>query len=128
MKPISIGCGPMFGPMRDRTTEDGRQVTQEQVSFVFCHRLLSSDLQERIGRSFPAAGAGRPMSADDRNVVSQWQELVADRLQQLPVIPSGKIAAADGTREQHVAHNGQTLVRTEKDDASRRVPGTMQDL
>src|SRR6516165_7017189 len=85
-------------------------------------------LKERIGRSFPADGAGRPMSADDCNVVSQWQELVADRLQQLPVIASGKVDAADGTREQHVAHNGQTLVRTEKDDASRRVPGTMQDL
>ena len=70
-------------------------------------------LKERIGRSFPADGAGRPMSADDRDVVPQRQELVADRLQQLPVIPSGKVAAADGTREQHVAYDGQALVRIE---------------
>ena len=52
-------------------------------------------LKERIGCSFLADGAGRPMSADDRDVISQGQKLVSDRLEQLPLIASGEIGAAD---------------------------------
>jgi len=43
------------------------------------------------------------MSADYRDVVPQGQELVPDRFEQLPVIASGEIGAADGAGEQHVA-------------------------
>ena len=68
------------------------------------------------------------MSADDRNVVPQRQKLSLIELQQLPVIASGKIAAADRTGEQHIADDRQTLHRIEKDDASRRMSGTMQDV
>ena len=60
-------------------------------------------LKKRIGCSFLADRAGRPMSADYRDVVPQGQELVPDRFEQLPVIASGEIGAADGAGEQHVA-------------------------
>ncbi len=68
------------------------------------------------------------MSADDRDVISQGQKLVSDRFEQLPLIASGEIGAADRAGEQYVADDRQTLRRTEKDDASRRMPRTMQDL
>src|SRR3984893_7486607 len=84
--------------------------------------------QKRIGRSFPADRAGRPMSADDCDVVPQGQELVPDRGQQLPVIASGEIGAADRPREQDIANDCQTLLRIEQGDASRRMPRTMQHL
>ena len=68
------------------------------------------------------------MSADDRDVISQGQKLFSDRLEQLPLIASGEIGTADRAGEQHVTDDRQTLRRTEKDDASRRMPRTMQDL
>src|SRR5271167_1688254 len=68
------------------------------------------------------------MSADDRDVISQGQKLVSDRFEQLPLIAAGEIGATDRAGEQHVTDNRQTLRRTEKDDASRRMPRTMRDL
>ncbi len=68
------------------------------------------------------------MSADDRDIISQGQKLFSDRFEQLPLIASGEIGAADRAGEQHVADDRQALRRTEKDDASRRMPRTMQDL
>ncbi len=51
------------------------------------------------------------MSADDRDVISQGQNLVSDRFEQLPLIASGEIGPADRAGEQHVANDRQTLRR-----------------
>ena len=65
--------------------------------------VFAAYLKKRIGSSFLADRAGRPMSADYRDVVPQGQELVLDRLEQSPVIASGEIGAANRASEQHVA-------------------------
>jgi len=59
------------------------------------------------------------VSADDRDIVRQREELVADRPEELCVIASGKVGATDRTREQHVADDCQALRRIEKGNASR---------
>jgi len=45
----------------------------------------------------------------------------------LLVVASGEIGAADRAGEQNVANDRQTLDRIEIDDASGRMPRTMQD-
>src|SRR4029078_4436031 len=85
-------------------------------------------LQERIGRALrPDRGCG-PVSADDGDIARQREELVADRLDELCVIGSGQVGAADRTREQHVADDRQALRRIEKGSASRRMPRTVPDV
>src|SRR4029077_4701051 len=50
-------------------------------------------LKKGVGRPFAADGRRRPVSADDRNIVRQGQELVPDRFEQLSLIAPREIGA-----------------------------------
>ena len=39
-----------------------------------------------------------------------------------------EIGAPDGSRKEHIAHEGQTILGVHKHDMARRMPRTMQDL
>ena len=67
--------------------------------------------QEGIARPFFADGSFGAMARDDQGGVRQGQKLLTDAGDELVVVATGEIGAADGAGEQGVAGEEQTLLR-----------------
>src|SRR5260221_14718424 len=68
------------------------------------------------------------MTWHEGDVVAEWPEPLADRLQQLLVIAAREVRAADRAPEQHVAHEGHLRRSVHERHVARRVAGAMRDV
>src|ERR1700674_1051968 len=84
--------------------------------------------QKRVGCAFLADRAGRPVAADERDVVAQGENLFPDRAEQLRMVAARYVGAPDRAAEQHVADNGEALRGIEQGDAARRMARAVQDI
>ena len=78
--------------------------------------------------SFITQRRHRTVSRDKRHIIAQRQQLLFNRLNQLSVVASWKIAASYATFENHIAGNQQTGLVIKEDNMAWRMPRTMQHL
>src|SRR5580700_3274816 len=88
--------------------------------------ISGRSFQERIARPLAADGARRPVAADEAHVVAERDQLVFDRSDERRMVAARQVAAADRAGKQHVADDGEALLRVEEGDAAGRVAGAMQ--
>ena len=60
-------------------------------------------LQEVIGAIFPGDRGAVAVAREDFGIAGERQQLIVDRLQDLPAIAAGKIGAADAVAEEGIA-------------------------
>ncbi len=68
------------------------------------------------------------MAGDERDVIPQREQLVADRTHQVCVVAAWKVGAADRSLEQHVSHPGQALALVQEYHVPRCMARTVEDL
>ena len=68
----------------------------------------------RIVFAFFAQTAGAAVAGEKCYIVAQWQNLLLDGADQMPMVAAAQIGAADGAFEQHIAHEGKALGFVEK--------------
>ena len=88
----------------------------------------SKTLQVRIGAALVTDPTTGTMAADETDIVSERQDLVADRGEQLRVVASRQIGTANRALEQHVTEMDEGLRAIVVDHVARRVSGAMENL
>ncbi len=68
------------------------------------------------------------MSGDETHIVTQREEFLLDRVDQVPMIAARKVGATDGALKEYVAHLGQTLAGMEEHHMPRCVTRAMEHL
>jgi hypothetical protein len=68
------------------------------------------------------------MPRDELDRITEGEQAVADRVDQVPMLAAGEVRAPNGPLEQDVPDLGQTSVGIVKDDVARGVAGTVDDL
>jgi len=84
--------------------------------------------QERVAAALLAEGGFRTMAGDEDRVVAHGPQPLSDGVHQLRMVAAGKVGAADGAGEEHVAHQGQLARAVEEDHVARGVAGAVQHL
>ena len=80
---------------------------------------------EGIGSPLHAKGRKRTMAGNERHIVAERPEPLADRADKGAVIAPRKVCPADGALEKNVADNGEPRRFVEEDDMPRRVTGAV---
>src|SRR5215210_6197282 len=75
-------------------------------------------LQERVCRALLSDRAGGSVSADERDVVPEGQELLLDRPDQGPAVAARQIGASDGAAKQDIPDKSEPPGRRGEDDAA----------
>jgi drug/metabolite transporter (DMT)-like permease len=81
-----------------------------------------------IAPALLAKGGGGAMARQEGDVITQREELVADRADEGGMITEREIGAADGPGEEDIADNRKTRGSVVEDDMAGRVPGTVDDV
>jgi hypothetical protein len=88
----------------------------------------SEPLKIGVGEPFLTQSSTRTMAADETDIVTQRQKLVANGRHQLLVVSARQVRAPHRSREQHVADMGEVLVAVVIYDVAGRMARAMIDF
>src|SRR4051812_12610295 len=83
---------------------------------------------ERIGAPLLAKGRHGSMARHELNPRAQRPQPAGDRIDELLIVPTREIRAADGALEEHITHLGKADAAMEEHHMAGRMTGAMEHL
>ena len=90
--------------------------------------VTASPSQVGVGQTLFAKRALWPVTGGEGHVITQRQQLGLDRVDQVSVVATWEVGAANAARKQHIAHKSVARGGLKKHHMAGRVAGAMQHL